>query len=701
MAKIQLVERFLICRGQNIPLDKGYLPPANSHLMSGDAVASLVDLHQIRCLILLGESGSGKSSALEEEQHRLEALSRQPDGIHPPPPEIVRSELGDFSDYQELNDWLSSEVFKRWKEGQHHLFLLLDSVDEGRQSVPKLARILTKHLEKWPLDRLTLRLTCRPMDWPLSLEEYLKKLWGDVEGREINAVQAYELAPLRESDVADLARHNGIKDPTEFLEAVNESECTPFAANPLTLNFLLKQYLTHNTLPKRRVVLFERGCLELAKEWSPKRREENIAGKLNGMERLCIASRLAAITMLGAKTNYSLSFEPDEVTPEDVALVSIEGGSEISRMVFEDSTSSVPEREVEVGSNQIREVLGSGLFSSATNNALKWRHRSFAEFLTARYLIQRGLQGEDLLGAISHDGKVVPQLTGVATHLASADSQARTLLLISDPELVLRSDVKSISDSEREQLVEVILQALKDRRLSWRDLFERCHQLSHPRLPNQLHDFLLDKSHDADVRWAAFPLLSACKWSSIRQTLLTLTLDDSQPLQVRAEAAEEIAERGLDADKKQLLPFARLPLPVTGRDKDTNEAYKYMKDLKGSALQANWPDRLSAQKMFSLIEPVDDSGHSQYESFLSTHLIKSLQPQDLPVALQWVNAQTDVPGQKARRATFYIGRLCDEITQLAWDKIDCPGVASALAQLAIERFSHYRPLFTKGENYNF
>lgn len=173
------------------------------------------------------------------------------------------------------------------------------------------------------------------------------------------------MAPLRQDDVILLAEQEGIENIEGFLKSVREAYATPFAANPLTLKFLLKQYLTSHDLPKRRVVLFEKGCLELTKEWSKTRREENTAGELTGVEWLAIASRLAAVTLFGGKAAFSLHFEPDEVAAEEIGAVSVEGGNEVVGLVFDDSPDSTKQKTVEVGRDQVEEVLGSALFSSA------------------------------------------------------------------------------------------------------------------------------------------------------------------------------------------------------------------------------------------------------------------------------------------------------------------------------------------------
>lgn len=95
----------------------------------------------------------------------------------------------------------------------------------------------------------------------------------------------------------------------------------------------------------------------------------------------------------------------------------------------------------------------------------------------------------------------------------------------------------------------------------------------------------------------------------MRDTLSQLVLDDSQPLKLRAEAAEVITDWGTVTDKMELLPFTNWSLPPSEQDKQANETLHHIKNLKGSALQSNWPGTLSTQEMFACLEPTYDSGH--------------------------------------------------------------------------------------------
>jgi hypothetical protein len=112
-------------------------------------------------------------------------------------------------------------------QGDHRLRLFLDSLDECLLRVDTVAALLVDELRDYPVERLSLRVGCRTADWPGVLEEGLEDLWGE-EG-----FGAYELAPLRRTDVAAAAVANGI-DPDSFLGVVDEAEAVPLAIKPVT-----------------------------------------------------------------------------------------------------------------------------------------------------------------------------------------------------------------------------------------------------------------------------------------------------------------------------------------------------------------------------------------------------------------------------------------------------------------------------------
>ncbi|HYW06710.1 MAG TPA: hypothetical protein VE913_07130, partial [Longimicrobium sp.] len=107
-------------------------------------------------------------------------------------------------------------------------------------------------------------------------------------------------------------------------------------------------------------------------------------------------------------------------------------------------------------------------------------------------------------------------------------------------------------------------------------------------------------------------------------------------------------------------------------------------ELKGTALQALWPDHLTPAQLFGALVPAKVPNRSgSYDLFLST-LGRELGVTMLPEGVRWAR---DAGGDFGMR-----GRLTDEIVQAAWEHLDQPEVMEPFADLVIERLSRYEPL---------
>jgi hypothetical protein len=164
----------------------------------------------IPCLVLLGEPGIGKSTALRTWDATL------------------RFDLGAY----QTDTSLTENVFRHaevlaWLEGTHNIVLSFDSLDEGRLAVPNVAKVLLRELSKWGhnLRRLFLRIACRTADWPQSFEDGMVELWGE------DMVGVYQLGPLRRNDVTIAAELHGI-DTVAFLKEIDHREAVPLAIKP-------------------------------------------------------------------------------------------------------------------------------------------------------------------------------------------------------------------------------------------------------------------------------------------------------------------------------------------------------------------------------------------------------------------------------------------------------------------------------------
>ncbi len=334
------------------------------------------------CLALLGEPGIGKTETMRAEKAAIDAEVRSQGG------QTLWLNLRSCGSEQRLEAKLfGSSEFVSWKEGSYRLHVFLDSLDECLLRVDTVAALLVDELQDCPVDRLSLRIGCRTAEWPILLEEGLRELWLEEGGFE-----AYELAPLRRVDVISAASVNDI-EPEAFLCSVDEAEAVPLAIKPVTLGFLMGSYRGTGRFPTKQADLYLEGCRWLCEERNTNRVSSRYTGELNPDQRMAVAARIAAVTIFSNKYAIWSGLQQAVTEEEDVLMRTLAGGTEY-----------VGEDEFVVDEDAVREVLGTGLFSARGSGRLGWAHQTYAEFLAARYLVQRSVTTEQAMSLLVHPG---------------------------------------------------------------------------------------------------------------------------------------------------------------------------------------------------------------------------------------------------------------------------------------------------------
>ncbi len=380
---------------------------------------------------------------------------------------------------------------------QSHVFL--DSLDECLLRIDTVSELLIGELKKYPVHRLLFRIACRTAQWPNTLERGLKQLWGN------DAVQVYELAPLRRVDVAEAARVNGLDSGT-FLSAIERMGAAPLAIKPVTLDFLLRTYRHNSRLPSTQTELYGEGCRLLCEETSETRREASLTGNLSAHERMAVAARIAAVTVLGNRYAVWMTVDRGDVPPEDVTVQQLSGGTEIGNG-----------QRLEVTEPAIREALSTGLFSSRGSYRLGWAHQTYAEFLAAHYLTSREMTVSQMMSLIVHpgdpEGKLVPQLYEASAWLAGMNPDVFREIMKAEPEALLRSDVAAADVTHRAALVETLLKSYEEEKLLDHDfsLRQGYRKLAHLELTEQLRPYICDGTKGIVVRRFAIDMAEGCE----------------------------------------------------------------------------------------------------------------------------------------------------------------------------------------------
>ncbi|WP_447598643.1 NACHT domain-containing protein [Nitrospira sp. Nam80] len=566
-----------------------------------------------------------------------------------------------------VKDLFHSQSFAEWRNSGESLQLFLDSLDECLMRIDTLSALLLNELRKCPVDRLFLRIACRTAEWPNSLESGLNELWGDKQ------VAAYEIAPLRKKDVEEAARENGL-DVQQFVHEVEKTGIVPFATKPVTLEFLVKQSRRQGRLAFTQAELYEQGCRFLCEEPSDNRRETKLKPVYSVDQRMAVAARVAAVTSFSNRYAVWTGREQENVTDDDVAILELCGGKETAR-----------EEAFKVNEESITEAIGTGLFSSRGPYRMGWAHQTYAEFLAARYLMDKQLPFDQLKMLLIHSGdpqgKIIPQLQEVAAWLAEMSAAVFDHIIQTEPDLLLRSPVATAHVENRSKLVKALLVSCEKEIFHPRDVATafRYKKLAHPALSGELRPYLVDKSKNPLARYLAIEIAEGCEQRDLQKELLAIALDQEQMTDIRKNAAYAIKKIGDESTNNALLPLA---LGEAGDDPDD--------ELKGCGLRAVWPGGISAERLFTcLTAPKRDSFIGAYRAFLYYELAEGLKPADLLPALKWVAKLQRQEGELRREFERAVG----QIMRAAWEQMEVPGVAEAFGLAAFSRLKHYEEVF--------
>jgi predicted NACHT family NTPase len=563
-----------------------------------------------------------------------------------------------------------SSEFKAWLAGTHKLHIFLDSFDEFLLRVDTLAALLVDEFKRHQdvIHRLCLRIACRTAVWPSVLEEGLKEIWGK------NSLGVYELAPLRRVDVIAAAKAEGFS-PDAFLGEVGQKNIVPLAIKPITLGFLLNTYRRHGAkfpLNQKLHEFYLEGCKILCEENNESRRGSNRRGHLDVDQRLIVAARIAAITILANRFAAWTGADQGNVPIEDVLLQKLYHGCETANG-----------REFEITRVVIEEVLDTGLFSSRGLHRMGWAHQTYAEFLAAWYLVRHEIPLAQITGLIfsseDPDHKLIPQLYETAAWITSMRMDVLQEIIKTDPDVLLRSDIPTDSII-REAIVSNLLMQYEQEKLYdyERNQYRNYGKLKHPGLAAQLRPYLQDPTKQIDARDTAIHIAEVCEVSELQEELVKLALDSSQSVYSRGSAATALCSIGDSGTRLKLKPLA---IEQLSEDDDDQ--------LKGYALRALWSDLLTAEELFNVLtRPKKRNLVGSYWMFINLELVPSLQSDDMAVALNWLG------NQGIRCFGHPFEKLGNAILLKAWENFDLPGIAEKFTRVALVQWKEHQRIIT-------
>ncbi|WP_162052992.1 NACHT domain-containing protein [Pontibacter pamirensis] len=482
---------------------------------------TLAQLKDVRCLVLLGEPGMGKTTEL-----KLEADSAKDKDNENSTHQLYFSLNSRSSEEALITSLERKPEFTQWLKNDGPFYLYLDSLDEALLNIRTVLEAVTDWLHDnsdrfhiYPDNaepeeseevniqvssrKLYLRISCRSAIWHELYKEQLESIFGSKQ------LQVLELAPLQKKDVALAARENEI-DADAFIASVIRAELAAFCADPVALEFLIQAYKSGQLHEEEsnRSSIFYQGCLHLCRGVN-----STYSGRatLAPEQRLRIASRIAVYTVFSNLPNI---FKPSFTS------IPLEDDLQIDHLVSNEFTLSSTYKDL-ITQERLQEVLNTGLFTlGTTESRLTWRHRTYAEYLAAWHLNELGIpikQAIQLITSPAATGKVQNQLRETALWFTTLNKEAFDILLPTDP-LTLLQGYRPFTSCERREFVKHILQLSSSFELlhGYQD-YKYLDRLCYDNMASTLQSYFTDNGVNDETRRIALVIAKKCTVAELEE----------------------------------------------------------------------------------------------------------------------------------------------------------------------------------------
>lgn len=645
----------------------GFLPDPEAQWNKSNLV-TFDTLEPIPCLILLGNPGLGKTKTIQ----KISIATKERGELS------ILKNLAEFDSFAEFKSSLEDEPdFQTWKTSADDviLHLFLDSLDEGRLENSKLEHSLERYIRKLPFERLRLRVTCRAAELPTDFISLMRGVWP--KKNNVESVQTYYLAQLRQKDVYHAAAQNsenGI-DADEFVSSIRTIGIEPLAAHPITLDLLFRISVKYDGhLPNNRREIYELGCIELASEVSEARRTDGYEGEFDENKRLKAAQQIAVLNIVG-----------------NLPRISIDNSQATNTLNIQEVY--LPDQWIEPKALFV-ETLHTSLFIPL-NSFHMWAHRSYGEFLAAKFLYNSQLTLKQIqslfINPNDQDQRIAPKLKETAAWLASYKRDVFDWIFQTEPLILIQSNSVQLTSQQKSLLVDQFIKKYTENefvaeRLGWND-FER---LSYPELGEKLRPYILDKAQSESVRDFCLDFVYYCQLNSLFDALIKVIFDttDSHPL--RKNALQILTRFDLDtASKSELKILFEDP-----------KKYQLDETMLERVMIVLWPDLISVEELFRRLYLVHQemgfTGVGLSEIF-HIDIVDRLDKDGLLIALKWVEAQAT---DRDHNISVNSRDFLMQIMRKAWEFIDDNDIRFAFAEAAWSRLLHFNSIISEEYKYS-
>jgi hypothetical protein len=483
-----------------------------------------------RCVVILGEAGTGKTT---EFRLRCELLAKAGLAAFSFPVEDLATErvTGLLGPDEE-------DRFSVWAAADTTAYFFLDAADEARLRNKNLRSAL-RNLERdlrGKLARSRVLISCRVSDWRAQSDrrEIQSILLAGDGARE---VKVFALAPLVEAQVVLLAKRYRVGDVEAFMHEARRVGAHSYLERPGDVASLVGYWREHKTIGTYTQLIASNIDRKL-RESNPDRRPS-----LTPARAKLAASTLAGLGTLQRKASFVL---PDgELDPERAA------------------TSLDPHTVLpDLSSDELVELLRLPLFDEATYGRVRIHHRSVSEYLTARWLsslMQHGLdpsEVERLLFQQTSGGPALPlELTQAAAWLAAENPFIRDRVMAVAPLALLKGgDPNALPDDIKRAVLNKLAEQYEDRQRLFTS-FDRVtlRRLATSSIAQTINELLAAPDRPVELLETLLRIVIEGNMEGCASVVTAIAVDPARPATVRADAIEAVARICAPADKEAVV----------------------------------------------------------------------------------------------------------------------------------------------------
>lgn len=553
----------------DVPQGEASFDPAASARMAA-AFGSEVrwdDLLAERCVVVLGEAGTGKTTEFREKARQLSEEARAAFFVS-----IEDLALKGLERSLGLAD---EAAFQRWRSTDARLHLFLDSLDEARLRGHRFVAAL-RQLERdlgRDLGRTSVILSSRVSDW--RAQEDLAAIASLVQGTSKSddpPVRVVALAPLNEPQIVTLVRTFGVTDPEFFTQAVRRASAQIFVERPRDVEWLAVYWREHGRIGSLRDIV-EHNVDQKLRERNPDRTTRlSLADARKG------AAALAGVATLARVASFVL---PDGSLDPDRALGTLD-----PQAVLADWTNE-----------EIADLLTRALFDEATYGRVRIHHRTVQEYLTAKWLLAL-LEGgypraklEALIFRKSANGtRVTPELASAAAWLALWDDRVRDRLVgVAPHTLIAEGDPSGLPVRVRSRLLRAHAGQFQGRARLFQS-FDRVGlgRFAAEELAETLNELLASRAEPEELRQTLLRIVAEGPVRGSAEAAFAVATDASASVELRATAVRAVGATGSAAQKEGVVAN------VLSSD-EVDE------DLAGAVVSTFYPEWLDVAGLLTLL----------------------------------------------------------------------------------------------------